>query len=149
MGGKTSKSKNNKKESGVIIVEVKVYFGIVIFAIGLVIGDYIVTELKKRFVVIPTDIRKIYKNIDSICTRHLVHLDSTLNTQRRKWLDDTTTEEIMVGISSEIYEGMSENFKRYCYYCITDDELLLCITNNVTGYMLNKQQKINKKIKTK
>jgi hypothetical protein len=124
-------------------MEEKILLGLFIIFMGLVVGDYLVSELKKRKKILPVDLVSMYSNIDRICLRHLDNLNFIFTVQNRKWISDDDAIEYINGITFEIYNSMAENFKYYCFTMVTEKEILSHITFRVTKYMTDKMLLIN------
>jgi hypothetical protein len=124
-------------------MEGQVLLGLFIFGIGLFIGDYLVVKLNKIKFIKKVDILELNRNIDALCLRSLDNLDFTYKIQNTKWIDEKDAEEVIQGITLEIYDGMSVNFKEYCYTMITHTQLVRHINYNVIRYVVGKMALIN------
>lgn len=128
-----------------MINEYNVYFCFVLLGMGLVIGDYAVTFLKKDFKIVhDVKIEDIYRNLDAIIQRHIVSVNFTLNMQSRTWISDEEVEKLGNEITLEIYRSISTNMKNLMYRGITDDEIVAYITFSVLRYLVDKMDKTNK-----
>lgn len=123
----------------------EVYLCFVLLGMGLVIGDYVVTFLKKDFKIVhDVKIEDIYRNLDAIIQRHIVSVNFTLNMQSRTWISDDEVDKLGNEITLEIYKSISDNMKNLMYRGITDDEIVAYITFSVLRYLVDKMDKTNK-----
>lgn len=119
-------------------------------AVGLVIGDYYVELHKKKAnkpvpqPLVQCDVEKILASLEVYKLTYFEKFKRRLRLKGVINILDDEVEKYTITLAREIYESMSDNFKKIAYLVLTDDALQESITSSSFLCILELQQALER-----